>query len=143
MPDELRSSKLTESQQVQVCQWLAEMKSPKTVSELVLQEYDITISRECITQAYLKGDKWQALITELHEVWVRDFAKVPIANKTKRLELLQSLADNAVDPNVRVRALAQAHKELEGNTLTHKGTITHDHMLSNAIKKAKEGESQG
>ena len=154
MPDEKSSHKLTSDQQVQVCQWLAEMKKPSEVVQLVKKEWDIDITRETITITYLKGEKWQGLIKELHDEWVKNIQHIPIANKAKRLEVLQKIINEAQEEHLTavgrsgikiykkdyasaVRALALAHKEIEGNVLDVKGNITHNHLLSDAIKRAK------
>ena len=138
--------KLSPKQQVQVCQWLGEMLSPTEIAKLIKKEWEIEITRETIALAYRDSEHWKPKIKEYYDAWRAGINNERLAHKRARIQFLDRvvlLAYQQENFKAVVSALAQIHKELEGNNINVTGSLTHNNMLASAIKKAKESESQG
>lgn len=119
-------SRLTREEQIQVIQWLVELKSPTEIAELINEEWGKKICRQSI-YFYAHSKKWKPLIARLRRRFETNLAKIPIANKADRLRYLQLIVKEGLKWSLK--------------TITKDGDEIYELRLgaaTEAIKAAKE-----
>jgi len=86
----------------EICQLIVEGYNNSVISEFILEQYEIPISRQCIHENYRNGRKWKKYITALAakpDSWKLH----PLAKKGNRLILLQDVINKSLEKTVRSR----------------------------------------
>ena len=86
----------------EICQLIVEGYNNSVISEFILEQYEIPISRQCIHENYRNGRKWKKYITSLAakpDSWKLH----PLAKKGNRLILLQDAINKSLEKTVRSR----------------------------------------
>jgi len=86
----------------EICQLIVEGYNNSVISEFILEQYEIPISRQCIHENYRNGRKWKKYITALAakpDSWKLH----PLAKKGNRLILLQDAINKSLEKTVRSR----------------------------------------
>ena len=86
--------KLDEAQQLRVCSWIAQYKTPKEVQTLVKSEFGVEMAYHNV-YSYSDSTRWKPVIEKLRSEWAAGIMAVPIANMRFRLEKLQDLMKRA------------------------------------------------
>lgn len=92
-------SVLTNPQRVEVCRMLAERMSIEEVVE-VLTKQGIKISSAAIFK-YKHSPRWNKLIMRMRRTFEKELTRIPIANKSYRLKLLQKIAKQGLKWHVK------------------------------------------
>lgn len=87
--------RLTREEQIRVIQWLVELKSPQQIVGLIKDEFEKDISRTAVWK-YAHSKKWHPILERLKARFERNIAKIPIANKSYRLRILQKVVDEGL-----------------------------------------------
>ncbi len=96
MPDKLRTTKLSGRQQIYVCTLLAGGYNAERVCEDLKEKYDIDMSLQNIYQSYIHSKKWKKVIARISDQITKRLAKHPLADKTKRLDILNKAINEAM-----------------------------------------------
>lgn len=87
--------RLTRDEQIRVIQWLVELKSPQQIVGLIKDTFEKDISRVAVWK-YAHSRKWRPILERLKARFERNIAKIPIANKSHRLRILQKVVDEGL-----------------------------------------------
>ena len=117
--------KLSEPQQLQVCQWIATFKSDKEIQQLIKERYGPLLSLSSV-YAYRSSKRWQPLIHRVRQEWAAGVADLPIAHKRYRLnELLRMFEQCLAD-----KRLTLEDKRKEGITILREARYEMDEAKS-------------
>lgn len=122
---------LTDPQKVFIVERLACFASHAEIIEAVRETYGLNVSRQQLQRYDPATVNGKALSAELRAVfertresYLRETGQIPIAHQAFRLRLLQKLLDdNARNPDLRMRLLEQAAREV-GGCYTRRREIT-------------------
>jgi len=126
----MAESKLDGKQQIFVVSQLAMFERPKDVQEALKQKFQVEISLPGITYYDISNPdlsaKLKKLFNDTRRKFLKDSQKIPIANKSYRLQKLQRMFETEEDESPRFRnkkrmqaILEQAAKE-SGDAFTNK-----------------------
>ncbi|PAT63942.1 DUF2280 domain-containing protein [Psychrobacter sp. JB193] len=125
-------STLTNEVKAFIVQGLATYMTPTQVAEAVLDEFDITITRQTVarhdpTKVAGKdvGQEWVDLFNESRKAFQEDLQAIPIANKAYRMTVLNRMTVDAEKQKNRplvASLLEQAAKEM-GEVFTNKQKV--------------------
>lgn len=127
----MAESKLETIHQIFVITQLAMFERPKTVQTRLKEIYEVEISLPAILHYDISNSdllkKWKTLFNKTRKKFLEDSAKIPIANKSYRLQKLQNMFEKeeiATKQNtVAMRdILEQAAKE-SGDVFTNKSQV--------------------
>jgi hypothetical protein len=120
----------TRDRNLQMCLWLADMKTAQEVSDLIKETYGIEYSRQQVWQ-FSKAIKWGKIIKFFRAKMLKDLCAIPIANKAIRLKYLQGIYKEALTESLKsinqwgeiyelklgaaIEAIKAAREEIEGN----------------------------
>jgi hypothetical protein len=131
-PNQNQKSKdvATRDRNLQMCLWLADMKTAQEVSNLIKETYDIEYSRQQVWQ-FSKGIRYGKIIKFFRAKMLKDLCAIPIANKAIRLKYLQGIYKEALTESLKsinqwgevyelklgsaIEAIKAAREEIEGN----------------------------
>jgi len=129
---------LTEDIKTAVVQGLACYDTPSQVAEMVKNEFGVTVTRQQVeiydpNKKSSKGmaKKWKELFAATREAFLKDTAKIGIANRAVRLRLLERMINKAIDRGnmaLAAQLIEQAAKEV-GDTFTNKVKNEHSGKL--------------
>lgn len=124
-----RDPKLTDEARAFVVQSLACWDPPSVVAAAVKKDFGVVVTPQAI-EAYDPNkragrnlsEKWRALFGATREAFVKDSAKIGIANKSVRLRIIGRIAEQAESRGnaaMALQAVEQAAKEV-GNAYTNR-----------------------
>ncbi|MCK8824719.1 hypothetical protein [Fuchsiella alkaliacetigena] len=140
--NEVGQNKLTDNQKEQLILWLAEGKGPKDIVRLIEKEFEMSFAPATI--CYYKKKYQDKILKKQKEIEKYISINVKLANKTKRIEELdslyqRSLNQNKLDTARRVlKLIAEEMGELEQNI--NLNTTAKEGIMA-AYKRRKERES--
>ena len=76
-------------------QWLVELKSPQQIKELVKEHFNKDLHRSSVWR-YAHSKKWRPILERLKARFERSISKIPIANKSHRIRILQKVVDEGL-----------------------------------------------
>lgn len=91
-----RKKSIDRTYQFKICLWLALRKTTAQIIDLLKDRLDITMTAQNIDHNYRYSKKWKPVISYLRERFLRNIARIPIANKAHRLWLLDEAAVEAL-----------------------------------------------
>src|SRR3990167_336737 len=119
------TTKLSEPQQMQLCQWIATFHSDKAIQQLVKERFGPLISITSVN-SYRHTKRWQPLINRLRQEWAAGVVEIPIAHKRYRLgELLRMFEQCLSD-----KRLTLEDKRKEGITILREARYEMDEAKS-------------
>jgi hypothetical protein len=124
-----QEKKLSEEVQLYIVKQLACYRSPQQVADDVKEEFDVDVSRQQVRtynpdQCEGVAEKWKKIFDETRATFLRDVARIPIANQHYRLaELQRNLERAGKNIVLRNQIIEQAAKEV-GGLYTNKRNLT-------------------
>jgi len=120
---------LRDTERLKVVQRLAKYETPTEVAEWASEAFDKDVSKQQVqhydpTRTDKVADKWAKEFETTREQYLQNTRRIGIAQKTWRLWQYQDIAENADDPDTRLRAMKQAAKDV-GDKFTNKTEIDH------------------
>jgi hypothetical protein len=114
---------LSGEQRIYVVRALAHWNSPSEVARMLLAEYGITVTRQCVQTYDPTSAAGASLSTELRKYFydqrkrfVNGVQRQPLAQRSVRLEQLKKIYDEARDAGnakLAIKALSEAGKEMK------------------------------
>lgn len=120
----MAKGKLTDEQKAFVVQALACFDTPKTVTEALRKEFNVSLAPQSIegydpTKRAGRGlsQKWRAVFEATRKAFLENTAEIAISHRSVRLRTLQRMADRAEEQKnlpLAAQLIEQAAKEMGG-----------------------------
>lgn len=144
---------------LQMCLWSAEMKTAQEVADLITATYGLKYTRQAAHQ-FVKTQRWSKIIKRFRKTFLTDLTRIPIANKSVRLERLNTVYEESMTESLKsinkygevyeikvgaaATALSHARVEMEGERPIEVNTkvtlIQHLHKAKSDRFAAIEGK---
>ena len=82
--------------QFKICLWLALGKSDTQIIHLLRDKFNIEMTRQNVNEIYRHGKKWIPIVNYLCTRYLNNISRIPIANKSYRLQILQEASEDAL-----------------------------------------------
>lgn len=125
---------LTEDLKLEIVTRIAQFESYASISSQVSADHGIRLDRVQVraydptTSKYCAGERWRSIFATARAEYLRNVSGIPIAHQGYRLQMLQRLADKALeegDAKGLREALKLAAREV-GGAMTNERSITFD-----------------
>ena len=74
---------------------MVELRTPQEITELIEDEFHKKVTRQAVW-LYKNSKKWKPIVQRLRKRFEKNITKIPIANKTDRLRILQKVIDEGL-----------------------------------------------